>query len=52
MDILSTEEMLEQLDLIVSTLEANESVYYIALDLIHQAREEIATVSFDEDETD
>lgn len=50
MDILSSQELLEQLDNIIATLEANEDVYYIALDLVYQAREEISQVSFEDDE--
>lgn len=50
MDILSSEELLEQLDMIITSLEANEDTYYIALDLIYQAREEITRISFDEDD--
>lgn len=50
MDILSSDELLEQLDLIIASLEQNEDVYYIALDLIYQAREEIVTVSFEEED--
>lgn len=52
MDTLSPDEMLEQLDLVIEALDANEDVYYIALDLIYQVREEIKRVSFEEDEDD
>lgn len=50
MDTLSAEEMVEQLDQVIMSLEANENVYYVALDLIHQVREEISRISFEEDE--
>lgn len=50
MDILSSHENIEQLDMIIQSLEVNEDVYYIALDLLYQAREEISRVSFEEDD--
>jgi hypothetical protein len=51
MDALSPEEMIEQLNLVILSLEANESVYYVALDLIYQVKEEIKQISFEEDDT-
>lgn len=52
MDTLSHEELIEQLDMIIMSLEANEEMYYVVLDLVHQAREELNQFSPGDDDED
>jgi len=41
MDILTTTDLLETINEVIRTLEADESVFYIALDVAHQLRDEV-----------
>lgn len=42
MDIYSLEDLIERVDVIISFLTEREETYYVALELAHQLKEELA----------